>query len=181
MKINITEHESDDDVQCPKSTKCEACGHEWFDPFYDDDSPMKCGKCGHIPELKIIGIGSLSVEQLGKELGKYSWCSICEDITLNVLGKTYCNKPFLGQTLISNHKEPEKDFFGCEKCGNEKFWRWEYSCPQCDCGDHYTIEIAESQFNYGASMGVGGDTRSWEELWKCKVCGLEYWINNSNY
>jgi hypothetical protein len=78
---------------------CNRCGEIW--KLYEDlDGPMKCPKCGKIQPVKIRGTQIyLSVKWLGKELGKFSWCSHCDNYTLNIPGSTYSGKPLLDRTF----------------------------------------------------------------------------------
>lgn len=148
--------------------KCEVCGHEREDC---DGLPIKCPKCGHVPEVDIIGVGDFTDEQLGKKLGKYSYCDMCDELTLNVTGTTYCDKPF-------QRGEDGNKFFACSECGREKFWQWQH-CPKCDYPDSVIIEYTKAVYNYGASMEFG-ECYDWTELHKCLMCGDEHWVSNGN-
>ena len=77
---------------------CSQCGARW-ETIEDGSGPQKCPRCGFIPELPIEGIGDLAEEQLGKQLGKYSWCRACRALTLNVPGDTYSNVLLKKQVL----------------------------------------------------------------------------------
>jgi len=63
--------------------------------------------------------------------------------------------------------EVKNEFFGCEKCGEEKFWARCDCCPRCYFNLHALIESTEPYF------------KDWEERWLCLACGLRYWIDHS--
>lgn len=146
------------DPQEPFKFKCE-CGNEWHEIGGDDLGLLKCDKCGRVQDIDIEGIGDLTKDQLGDEVGKYSYCSGCGELTLNIAGQG-------------------KNELACKECGNKKRIGG-YACPACNYDSHAIIEMTPSRCNpyYSYEFGVTG--YDWEELWKCLLCGEEYWIGNS--
>ena len=146
---------------------CPECEHAW-ECLTDEQGPLQCSECKTMVECSIIGIGDLQESQLGKKFGKYSWCDVCETLTCNVSGTTYCGEPLVD----AGYAGQEDRFFACEKCSKEKFWCWSYHCPKCDADKYAVVCINdEAHKNYDGSL-------DWEEMWKCLVCGLVYNISN---
>jgi len=171
--VNASTQYSELDIGHGSDYECAACGYTWPD-YGIEATPIQCPKCNTRLDVEIEGIGELKEEQLGKALGKYSWCSGCDSLTMNAPGRTYCNEP------LSADKLPDR-FFSCVECGHEKFWQWPYQCPRCDSDKHAILSIGEAHYNPGAAMEFGGMPMSWDEEWLCVVCGYEYGISNSNY
>ncbi len=171
---------------CMPGYECVKCGIEWqANEMLEEEGPIVCSGCGEIADVEIEGIGDLREDQLGKELGKYSWCANCLALTLNVPGITYGSKPLSeyreGKQVIITHENKAELFFACAECGKEQFWTWFYCCPRCDAASHYFVEATEPVYNSGAAMEFGGNPVDWSEHWKCRVCGMLYWIGNANY
>lgn len=175
---------------------CDACGATWEQWDDDADGPLKCPKCGHVRKVGTHGIWPLRVGDLGKALGKCSWCSKCRKLTLNVPGKTYSGQPIeqvqaehIGRPLYGDvgggplitAENIREFFFGCAECGAEKFWAWGYHCPRCDYDHHAVIEVGEPRYSEWAAYEWGGHPQDWEEFWVCLLCGHRYWIGNANY
>lgn len=167
--VILTESEVTSDVSdCTDEIfVCPQCQNTW-ECEIDMNGPLQCKKCETVIECDIAGIGALREDQLGKKLGKYSWCATCGVLTLNVPGTTYCSQPL----AIAGYAGQGNKFFACEKCGKEKFWRWSYHCPRCDADNHAVICIDEkTNQDYEGNL-------NWNETWKCLICGLVYDINN---
>jgi hypothetical protein len=170
-------------------TVCQECGNIIDQSNCDDGRMLTCSECQHINKDEPQYKGDLNL--LGKRYGKTSWCSTCQRLTKNVKGTTYCNdenklERFIGQKVwrrdskVLTKENVGKHFFACSECGKEKFWAWGYQCPRCDYDRNDIIEIEEAHYNIGKAMEFGGTPMDWDELWYCPMCGMEYWIDNSN-
>lgn len=131
--------------------ECEKCGYSWDSFDPDNPGPFKCLECGYDP-------GPPFVNRTGNiphsKLGEdYSYCWRCDRLTPNVV---------------------------CKKCKTTKHTSG-YDCPRCRYEPHWILEISDAKYNMGAAMEFGGSPYDWDELWKCQLCGLEYWISNGNY
>lgn len=200
---------------------CEHCGKEVKEDYCSDEECIQCPHCTKLKTVELIGTKDITEERMGKEFGKYSYCSCCEELTLNVEGVKY-NKLFSEYTeddfkwhedieydpnyilytkklqnkeieweewhklyftfkkTVPTLEQLQKRFFKCEDCEEEKFWNYSYTCPKCDCSEHYFIEASKPVFSMVKSMEYGGNPLDWTETWMCKCCGEIYEIDNSN-
>jgi len=72
--------------------RCPQCGHRWNDWDEPGSGPLTCTRCGTVYPLEVPGL-PVPREQAGKKVGHYSYCPRCEQVTLNVPGTTYCDRP----------------------------------------------------------------------------------------
>ena len=64
-----------------------------------------------------------------------------------------------------------------------------FKCPTCNAktpeyqGGGYELEgeIYPQFYNEYKSSTMNGNIHDWDEVWRCKSCGTEYWFLNGAY
>lgn len=158
----------------PPRYECKQCGNKWEVDHGDDDTgPYKCGRCGYIPddlEIRREGVILAQLGLLGQEVGKWSFCSRCDTMTLNVPGKPSWQRNKEGVEISD-------EWPVCTDCGADKKRFSHYECPRCGAWPHYIIEIQDWRQVPG-NWDVPTHYE-WDQLMRCQECGEETWWDNS--